>query len=101
MNHALTRFEDTRIAGQPLAQENLIFLATRLEHELVTNLILLDEKTKTLLCRMRLYIKKLNGKNLFWYANTHPKWSFVITSDEISHEKAVLEKEIVETAKSK
>ncbi len=94
MNYALTRFEDIRISGQPLAQENLNFLATRLEHELIKNLIQLDDNTKTLLCHMRLYIDKLIGRNLFLYANTNTKWDIKITSDEILHEKMVLEKEI-------
>lgn len=92
MNYTLTRFEDVMIGGGVLAGENWHYIIGAFG-QIPGHMDKLLKETKELLCCIRINIRKLSGKGI-WYANTSSNWSISLTDEELKNEIETLEKEI-------
>ena len=97
LSYTLTRFEDVRIAGSVLPGENWHYIVGAFD-QVPEHLNKLEAETKLLLSLVRIHIRRLAGKGI-WYANTNKSWDINVPDEELKHEILVLEKEIEASAK--
>ena len=91
-NSTLTRLEDVLIGGQVLKGENFDFLIAGLG-ELTEVLKLLEPQALRLLAEVRIYMRKLNALNIFFYPLFHKNWDLPINEGEIQKELKLIEAE--------
>jgi len=92
LNYTLTRFEDVMIGGGVLPGENWHYIVGAID-QVPGHLDKLETETKLLLSLVRIHIRRLAGRGI-WYANTHKDLDITVTNKELADEILTLENEI-------